>query len=306
MSQINQYQNKGSVHTSRRVLFFGFIVAVFCVSSSSFAEAAGFEAADIIALANADRAKEGLASLSENAKLSAAARNKAEDMLKNDYFAHTSPKGVTPWAWVKQEGYQYKAAGENLAINFTDVKEQHRAWMKSASHRANIMNVKYQEIGIAVVKGKIDGKESIVTVEFFGTPVHAVADRTAVVPPVVQKIPAEVKGTEIQTEVGVPFSDMPTTQPVLEDIQNASPVLPAENLVPKKIGATAPVGKMTWLDISWLVWIAILGLSLIAPVAAFLFAAYASIGTAIKIKKMEMTEMIHDNQPPLLEHSLKT
>lgn len=286
------------------------LLAIGFLSSFIFvftAFASGIASTDVIALANSARAKDGLAPLSENQKLSEAARNKAEDMLKNDYFAHTSPKGVTPWAWIKQEGYQYKAAGENLAINFTDAKEQHSAWMKSASHRANILNSQYQEIGVAVVKGKIDGKESVVTVEFFGTPFYAVADRTAAVPPVVQKVPAEVKGIETQaeTETSVPLSDMPASQPVLEDIQSVSPVLPAENIVPQKSIAIAPVGTMTWLDISWLVFIAILGLSLIAPVTAFLFRAYASLGTAIKAKNTEMTEMIYNNQPSLLEHHLK-
>lgn len=270
--------------------------------------ASGIAPADVIALANSSRAKEGLKPLSENARLSEAARNKAEDMLKNDYFAHTSPKGITPWSWIKQEGYQYKAAGENLAINFTDAKEQHSAWMKSASHRANIMNAQYQEIGVAVVKGKIDGQESIVTVEMFGTPLYAAVDRTTPVPPVVQKAPAEVKGTEIQTEAGVPLSDMPTAQPVLEDIRNVSPVLPAENFVPQKSVATVPAGAMTWLDISWLVFIAILGLTLIAPAAAFFFKAYASLATAVKAKNTEMTEAIETIQTgksSLLEHHLR-
>lgn len=285
------------------------LLAIGFLSSFVFvftALASGIASTDVIALANSARAKEGLAPLSENAKLSAAARNKAEDMLKNDYFAHTSPKGVTPWAWIKQEGYQYKAAGENLAINFTDAKEQHSAWMKSASHRANILNSQYQEIGVAVVKGKIDGKESIVTVEFFGTPLHAVTDRAAAVPPVVQKVPAEVKSIETQVETGVPLSDMPASQPVLENLQNASPVLP-ENLapVPQKSVVAPFVRKMAWLDIGWLAFIVLFGLSLIVPAIAFLFKAYASLGTAIKAKNTEMTEMIHNNQPSLLEHYLK-
>lgn len=159
------------------------------------AVASGLNPTDIIALANASRTKAGLATLSENATLATAAKNKANDMIKNDYFAHTSPKGVEPWYWIKDAGYQYKAAGENLAINYTDATEQHEAWMKSETHRANILNARYQEIGVAVVHGKIAGKESTVTVEYFGSPLVAAADTLAPTPAPVVPAPA-IKGVE--------------------------------------------------------------------------------------------------------------
>ena len=99
-----------------------------------------------------------------------AAEAKAEDMLKNDYFAHTSPEGRTPWHWLKKAGYSYKYAGENLATNYTDAKDQEKAWMKSKTHRENILNKNYREAGIAIVDGKIDGQSSLVTVVFFLAP----------------------------------------------------------------------------------------------------------------------------------------
>lgn len=226
----------------------GFLSSFVFVST---ALASGIAPTDVIALANNSRAKEGLSPLSENPKLSTAAKHKAEDMLKNDYFAHTSPAGVTPWFWVQQVGYQYKAAGENLAINFTSALEQHSAWMKSTTHRANILNAQYQEIGVAVVKGKIDGKESVVTVEMFGTPLYGAVDRTAAIPPVVQQAPAAVKGTEIQTEV--PLSDVPVAQPVLENTQstpNISPVLPTENFAQQMTPAVL-IPSDVQLFLSW-------------------------------------------------------
>lgn len=149
------------------------LVLVGVVASYVFAfnvVAAGMTPTEVIHLANSARAKADLPALRENSLLAEAAKNKANDMIKNDYFAHTSPKGVEPWVWIKDTGYQYKAAGENLAINYTDATDQHEAWMKSETHRANILSNRYQEIGVAVTKGKIDGKESILTVEFFAAP----------------------------------------------------------------------------------------------------------------------------------------
>lgn len=183
------------------------LVSLFLVSGflSSFlfiytVQADGISESEVIALTNNARVKEGLDPLVSNTKLAIAARNKAEDMLKNDYFAHTSPKGVDPWYWIKQAGYEYKYAGENLAINYTSAKEQQSAWMKSPTHRANILNTHYREIGVATVEGKIDGETSLITVALFGTQMQMIGDKsTAVTPPVVQPaemIVPEVKGTE--------------------------------------------------------------------------------------------------------------
>jgi uncharacterized protein YkwD len=180
--------------------FFGFAATVL---------ASAVSAQEVVALANASRQKEGLAPLVLNQMLSAAAEDKALDMLKHDYFAHTSPQGVEPWAWFKKEGYGYKYAGENLAINYTSAKEQHAAWMQSATHRANILNIHYQEIGVATVEGKINGESSLVTVELFGTPlVPVVIDQprsvTSVPAPIaIEAVLPEVKGTEI---IASPYS----------------------------------------------------------------------------------------------------
>ncbi len=177
------YKNKK--HTAASVVA---LTVIGVVSSGVFvltAVAASLVPHDVIALANASRTSLGMMPLTENVRLREAAKNKADDMIKNDYFAHTSPKGVEPWYWIKQADYQYRAAGENLAINYTDATEQHEAWMNSATHRANILNLRYQEIGVAVAQGKIGGKESTVTVEFFGSPVAGGVDRAAQVPPAV-------------------------------------------------------------------------------------------------------------------------
>src|SRR5665647_2242235 len=135
------------------------------IFSISTAFAGGISSGEVITLANESRAIAGLSILTENKDLSLAATEKANDMINNDYFAHTSPTGVDPWHWFKNAGYNYKYAGENLAVNYTNAKDQDTAWMNSTTHRANILNPQYQDIGVAVVAGKIGGKETLVTVE---------------------------------------------------------------------------------------------------------------------------------------------
>ena len=122
----------------------------------------------LVDLANSSRSKEGLTSLVINDKLSAAASDKAQDMLKNQYFAHISPDGKTPWDFIKANNYDYAYAGENLSIGYNNDQELHSAWMNSETHRDNIMNKNYDEIGLAIVKGKFEGNETTIVVQMFG------------------------------------------------------------------------------------------------------------------------------------------
>jgi hypothetical protein len=118
--------------------------------------------------ANQTRQSLGLKPLSVNEKLNQAALLKAENMVQNQYFSHTSPGGVTPWFWFLKAGYNYKYAGENLAVGFYDSKEVYDAWLNSPSHKANIVNPNYTEVGTAVLGG-FGQNNSIIVVQEFGT-----------------------------------------------------------------------------------------------------------------------------------------
>jgi hypothetical protein len=123
---------------------------------------------NVIELTNAAREKLGLADLKENAKLDAAAAAKANDMIANGYFAHTSPTGVTGWFFIKQAGYAYRSAGENLAVHYTTAEGLHEGWMASPTHKANIVSTKYRDIGVGVVQGEYGGYHTIMVVQMFG------------------------------------------------------------------------------------------------------------------------------------------
>jgi uncharacterized protein YkwD len=125
---------------------------------------------NIIMQANQERVKDGLKELSKNELLSEAAKLKAQDMIANNYFSHTSPSGIDPWHWLEETEYHYKYAGENLAMNFSTAVGAHKAWMKSQSHRENILSDRYTEIGVAVLDGILNGKQTYVAVQFFGMP----------------------------------------------------------------------------------------------------------------------------------------
>ena len=146
------------------------LVVLLCgVAFASVALASEINDENVIKYVNEARKKEGLAGLEASPKLKEVATLKANDMVTRKYFAHTSPQGLTPWYWFEKVGYDYRYAGENLAINFITAEEQQKAWMNSPTHRKNILNVDYKEIGVAVVAGEINGEEGIITVQEFGT-----------------------------------------------------------------------------------------------------------------------------------------
>lgn len=105
---------------------------------------------EIINMVNSERTRRGIAPLVENKVLSRAAQNKTNDEQKYNYFSHTSPFGLSLRYWLKKEGYQFNYAGENLAKNYTTAKEVVNAWMKSPTHKANILDKDFKEIGIGV------------------------------------------------------------------------------------------------------------------------------------------------------------
>ena len=147
--------------------------------------ASNITVADLLTDTNQQRALAGVGPLKLNTKLDSAAQAKATDMFANQYWAHTSPSGKDPWSFILAAGYNYLFAGENLARDFADSKSVVSAWMASASHRENLLNPRYQDVGFAVVNGKYGGYETTLVVQEFGTPASGQATVEEASPPAV-------------------------------------------------------------------------------------------------------------------------
>lgn len=126
----------------------------------------------IIQITNEARKENGeLSPLKENLTLNLSADKKLKDMFTNQYFEHISPSGVGVGELSEQCGYDYILIGENLALgNFKDDEAVVDAWMNSPGHRANILNIHYTEIGVAVGQGQFEGKNVWIAVQHFGSP----------------------------------------------------------------------------------------------------------------------------------------
>ena len=132
-------------------------------------------ASNILADTNARRTQNNLKPLALDSRLSKAAFLKAQDMFKQQYWAHTSPSGTTPWHWFGVVGYDYDYAGENLARNFSSASAVMAAWMASPEHKANILNPQYTQLGLAVVDGTYGGQPETLVVALYGRPVQSTA-----------------------------------------------------------------------------------------------------------------------------------
>ena len=143
------------------------MAVIFVIPNIAFASS--INASDLINLTNEKRINAGLNALEPNHNLTEAAYNKATDIITNHYFAHTTPKGKPFYEWIEENDYYYLYAGENLAIDFKTNEATIEAWMASATHRANILNKNYKDIGLVTLRGNWDNRETIVVVQMFGS-----------------------------------------------------------------------------------------------------------------------------------------
>jgi hypothetical protein len=129
------------------------------------------DAQEVIRLTNIERINNSKKPLKENTQLTLAAHKKIADMIALQYFEHKSPSGKTPAELIADAGYAYVIVGENLAEgDFADNADLVQGWMNSPGHRANILNDKYTEIGVATEKGTFNGKKVWFAVQEFGRP----------------------------------------------------------------------------------------------------------------------------------------
>jgi len=132
--------------------------------------AANISPDEVVALTNNKRSEAGLLPLSLNSTLSQAAQAKGADMLNKGYWAHVAPDGTQPWAFFTNFGYKYKYAGENLAVGFFDAESVVDAWKQSPTHRDNLLNKNYREIGVAAAPAKIKNYSGFLVVQLLASP----------------------------------------------------------------------------------------------------------------------------------------
>lgn len=165
---------------------------------------------DLLILTNQKRAEVGLSPVVLNSALSKAAEEKAQYMIEKNFWAHVAPDGTTPWYFIKNSGYEYLYAGENLARGYNSAPDVMAAWMASPSHRENILSPHYKDIGFAVKSGTLTGADTVLIVEEFGSKYQGQDE-------------ASVRTDEPLTQNKIPG---PSLQPVVKSSSRANNPLP--------------------------------------------------------------------------------
>lgn len=123
------------------------------------ANSARAEAASLC-LVNVHRARHGMDPLRVNADLALAADGHSWDMVFGNYFAHVSPRGETLLDRVLATGYlpprSTYIVGENIALGTLQLATPASIvarWMRSPSHKANILDGDFSDTGVGIVAG---------------------------------------------------------------------------------------------------------------------------------------------------------
>jgi hypothetical protein len=128
-----------------------------------------FNSALLLSDTNQDRTSDHESNLLLSSQLDQAAQAKANDMVNNNYWAHVSPSGKTPWTFIIGSGYKYSEAGENLAYGFNSSSQVISAWMASPEHRANMLKSSYSDVGFGIAESpnfQGQGPKVIVVAEY--------------------------------------------------------------------------------------------------------------------------------------------
>jgi uncharacterized protein YkwD len=122
----------------------------------------------LLCLANAVRARSGLASLRADPRLDAAARAHSADMVARRYFSHTTPEGADPSDRAVAAGYG-PSVGENIAAASRGTAiSVFSAWRASPGHNANLLG-SYSATGLGVASGYPNGGGGITATQMFGS-----------------------------------------------------------------------------------------------------------------------------------------
>lgn len=114
-------------------------------------------------LTNSERLLRGMNALKVDPLLVETAREHSQEMAEKDYFDHMSPTpglrtAVDRYLAVAKRRPTWALVGENLFYcSIVDVNRGHNCLMQSKSHRDNILNSRFERIGVGIYKDK-DGE----------------------------------------------------------------------------------------------------------------------------------------------------
>jgi uncharacterized protein YkwD len=124
------------------------VLGVLVVMTLAHKAAAQDVVNEVVLQVNSERQTQEIQGVALDSRLTQIAQRYANDMLKRGYFSHTSPEGLSMRGRLVAGGVRPGWAGENIARGQRDADAVMKSWMNSAGHRRNILNGKFQRVGV--------------------------------------------------------------------------------------------------------------------------------------------------------------
>lgn len=222
------------------------------------AYATSMSASGLLSSTNQQRSANGAPALTLNSKLNSAAQAKANDMASRNYWSHNTPEGNPPWVFVDAQGYNYQKIGENLAAGFTSESATINGWMNSASHKANMLDIAFKEVGFGYANNadytSAGGGPMTIVVAFYGVSKSAVIptpcpDGQIGTPPNCANPPKQVASTPPPApKTPTPIESTPTSaESTQEPAKESAEAQPINNQSP--IPSDTPTTKTSQLQV---------------------------------------------------------
>jgi hypothetical protein len=113
---------------------------------------------ELFDLINRERAKQGVSLLQISRSLTPLARRHSQDMAAQSDLTHISHEGKTYAERLRTAGLYFKGTGENVAFSQSFLPEViHNSFMRSKGHRENILDPRFDRVGIGVFHKKEKG-----------------------------------------------------------------------------------------------------------------------------------------------------
>lgn len=130
-------------------------VPAVCPDADTPAGAGSASALDaaVVCLINQQRVSRGLPALLESPELNRSAQSWSDWMVSNSQFTHGSDFSSR----ISAVGYDWQAAGENIATGFGTPREVVTAWMASPDHCRNILDPSFRDVGTGVNPAPVPG-----------------------------------------------------------------------------------------------------------------------------------------------------
>ena len=188
---------------------------------------------DLTAMTNADRVSRGLRSLSTAGDLQSLAQQRADEMARSGRLAHTTNLGSKVSGWQR--------LGENVGRG-PKLPDIQTAFMNSPSHRENILDPSFSQLGVGVT---FDGKDYLYVAVIFRQPAGA-----ASTPPPAPLTPPTTRAAaapkpKLPTTTAPPPTTTTTTRPPTTTTTTPPPPPPVEVVVAPPVEAPPPVETTT-------------------------------------------------------------